>query len=39
MSLPLDLDLPRTFVAVVESGHLSNAALPAGRSQSAVSML
>ncbi|RUM22333.1 LysR family transcriptional regulator [Rhizobium vallis] len=36
--LPLDLDLPRTFVALVESGSLSNAGPPVGRSQSAVSM-
>ena len=38
MPLPLDLDLLRTFVAVVESGSLSNAAPLVGRSQSAVSM-
>lgn len=38
MSLPLDLDLLRTFVAVVESGSLSNAAPLVGRSQSAVTM-
>lgn len=35
---PLDLDLLRTFVAVVESGNFSNAAPRVGRSQSAVSM-
>ncbi|WP_246520019.1 LysR substrate-binding domain-containing protein [Ancylobacter lacus] len=35
---PLDLDLLRTFVAVVDSGTLSNAAPRVGRSQSAVSM-
>lgn len=38
MSQPLDLDLLRTFVAVVESGSFSNAAPLVGRSQSAVSM-
>ena len=38
MSLPLDLVLLRTFVAVIESGSLSNAAPLVGRSQSAVSM-
>ncbi|MDX8456805.1 LysR substrate-binding domain-containing protein [Mesorhizobium sp. VK9D] len=38
MSVPLDLELLRTFVAVVESGSLSNAAPLVGRSQSAVSM-
>ncbi|MBN8939215.1 MAG: LysR family transcriptional regulator [Rhizobiales bacterium] len=38
MALPLDLDLLRTFVAVVESGSFSNAAPRIGRSQSAVSM-
>ena len=38
MPAPLDLDLLKTFVAVVESGNLSNAALRVGRSQSAVSM-
>ena len=35
---PLDLDLLRTFVAVVDSGNFSNAAPRIGRSQSAVSM-
>ena len=35
---PLDLDLLRTFVAVVESGNFSSAAPRVGRSQSAVSM-
>lgn len=35
---PLDLDLLRTFVAVVESGNFSHAAPRIGRSQSAVSM-
>lgn len=35
---PLELDLLRTFVAVVESGSLSAAAPLVGRSQSAVSM-
>ncbi len=38
MTLPLDLDLLKTFVAVVESGSFSNAAPLVGRSQSAVSM-
>ncbi|MBS7538811.1 LysR substrate-binding domain-containing protein [Ancylobacter lacus] len=38
MPQPLDLDLLRTFVAVVESGSFSNAAPLVGRSQSAVSM-
>lgn len=38
MSRPLDLDLLRTFVAVIESGSLTNAAPLVGRSQSAVSM-
>ncbi|SEC20363.1 DNA-binding transcriptional regulator, LysR family [Rhizobiales bacterium GAS191] len=38
MSAPLDLDLLRSFVAVVESGSFSNAAPRIGRSQSAVSM-
>ncbi|WP_176085903.1 LysR substrate-binding domain-containing protein [Martelella sp. HB161492] len=38
MTAPLDLDLVKTFVAVVESGNLSSAALRIGRSQSAVSM-
>ena len=38
MSRPLDLDLLRTFVTVVESGSFSNAAPRVGRSQSAVSM-
>ncbi|MGO4451129.1 LysR substrate-binding domain-containing protein [Phyllobacterium sp. TAF24] len=38
MAAPLDLDLLRTFVAVVESGSLSAAAPRVGRSQSAVSM-
>jgi DNA-binding transcriptional LysR family regulator len=38
MAAPLDLNLLRTFVAVVESGSLSNAAPRIGRSQSAVSM-
>ena len=35
---PLDLDLLKTFVAVVESGNFSNAAPRVGRSQSAISM-
>lgn len=38
MTTPLDLNLLKTFVAVVESGSLSNAAPRVGRSQSAVSM-
>ncbi|RVA46536.1 LysR substrate-binding domain-containing protein, partial [Mesorhizobium sp. M7A.F.Ca.CA.004.11.1.1] len=38
MATPLDLNLLKTFVAVVESGSLSNAAPRVGRSQSAVSM-
>ncbi|HEY9213246.1 MAG TPA: LysR substrate-binding domain-containing protein [Ancylobacter sp.] len=38
MPQPLDLDLLKTFVAVVESGSFSNAAPLVGRSQSAVSM-
>lgn len=38
MAAPLDLNLLKTFVAVVESGSLSNAAPRIGRSQSAVSM-
>jgi DNA-binding transcriptional LysR family regulator len=38
MTAPLDLNLLKTFVAVVESGSLSNAAPRVGRSQSAVSM-
>ncbi|TPN82493.1 LysR family transcriptional regulator [Mesorhizobium sp. CU2] len=38
MASPLDLNLLKTFVAVVESGSLSNAAPRVGRSQSAVSM-
>jgi len=38
MAAPLDLNLLKTFVAVVESGSLSNAAPRVGRSQSAVSM-
>jgi DNA-binding transcriptional LysR family regulator len=38
MGAPLDLNLLKTFVAVVESGSLSNAAPRVGRSQSAVSM-
>lgn len=38
MAAPLDLDLLRTFVTVVESGSLSAAAPRVGRSQSAVSM-
>ena len=38
MATPLDLTLLKTFVAVVESGSLSNAAPRVGRSQSAVSM-
>ncbi|KRB30017.1 transcriptional regulator [Mesorhizobium sp. Root695] len=38
MAVPLDLNLLKTFVAVVESGSLSNAAPRVGRSQSAVSM-
>ena len=37
-SRPLDLDLLRTFVTVVECGNFSNAAPCVGRSQSAVSM-
>jgi DNA-binding transcriptional LysR family regulator len=35
---PLDLDLLKTFVAVVETGSLSKAGPRVGRSQSAVSM-
>lgn len=35
---PLDLDLLKTFVAVVETGNFSNAAPKVGRSQSAISM-
>lgn len=38
MAMPLDLDLLRTFVAVADSGSISNAALRVGRSQSAISM-
>jgi DNA-binding transcriptional LysR family regulator len=38
MPAPLDLNLLKTFVAVVESGSFSNAAPRVGRSQSAVSM-
>jgi DNA-binding transcriptional LysR family regulator len=38
MQYPLDLDLLRTFVAIVESGNFSNAAPRVGRSQSAISM-
>ncbi|MEZ2329286.1 LysR substrate-binding domain-containing protein [Mesorhizobium sp. RCC_202] len=38
MAAPLDLNLLKTFVAVVETGSLSNAAPRVGRSQSAVSM-
>lgn len=38
MSLPLDLDLLKTFVAIAEYGSFSNAAPRIGRSQSAVSM-
>jgi DNA-binding transcriptional LysR family regulator len=38
MTHPIDLDLLKTFVAVAESGSLSNAAPRVGRSQSAVSM-
>jgi DNA-binding transcriptional LysR family regulator len=38
MAAPLDLDLLRTFVIVVETGSLSAAAPRVGRSQSAVSM-
>jgi DNA-binding transcriptional LysR family regulator len=38
MAAPLDLNLLKTFVAVVESGSLSSAAPRVGRSQSAVSM-
>ncbi|QND51574.1 LysR family transcriptional regulator [Phyllobacterium sp. 628] len=38
MAAPLDLDLLRTFVTVVETGSLSAAAPRIGRSQSAVSM-
>ena len=38
MMNPLDIDLLRTFVAVVETGSFSNAAPRIGRSQSAVSM-
>lgn len=36
--MPLDLDLLKTFIAVVETGSFSNAAPRIGRSQSAVSM-
>lgn len=38
MPSPLDLDLLRTFVAIVESGSISHAAPRIGRSQSAISM-
>lgn len=38
MVLPIDLNLLRTFVAVVDSGSFSDAARLVGRSQSAVSM-
>lgn len=38
MVTPLDLDLLRTFIAVVETGSFSGAAPRIGRSQSAVSM-
>ncbi|AYM08910.1 LysR substrate-binding domain-containing protein [Agrobacterium tumefaciens] len=38
MPTPLDLDLLKSFVAVVETGSFSNAASRIGRSQSAVSM-
>ena len=38
MHYPLDLDLLKTFVAVVESGNFSSAAPRVGRSQSAISM-
>lgn len=38
MTNSLDIDLLRTFVAVVETGSFSNAAPRIGRSQSAVSM-
>lgn len=38
MAAPLDLDLLRTFVTVIETGSLSAAAPRVGRSQSAVSM-
>ena len=38
MAAPLDLNLLKTFVAVAETGSLSNAAPRVGRSQSAVSM-
>lgn len=38
MPAPLDLDLLRTFVTVVDTGSLSAAAPQIGRSQSAVSM-
>ncbi|MDF3831437.1 LysR substrate-binding domain-containing protein [Cupriavidus basilensis] len=38
MTHTLDLELLRTFVAVIESGNFSNAAPRVGRSQSAVSM-
>ncbi|WP_246299457.1 LysR family transcriptional regulator [Sinorhizobium psoraleae] len=38
MSLPLDSDLLRTFLAVADSGNLTKAADSVGRTQSAVSM-
>ncbi|HSI41155.1 MAG TPA: LysR substrate-binding domain-containing protein [Xanthobacteraceae bacterium] len=38
MAVPFDLDLLRTFVAVVECGGFSHAAPRIGRSQSALSM-
>lgn len=38
MPAPLDLDLLRSFVAVVEGGSISHAAPQIGRSQSAISM-
>ena len=38
MSLPLDSDLLRTFLAVADTGNLTKAADSVGRTQSAVSM-
>ncbi|WDZ75979.1 LysR family transcriptional regulator [Ensifer adhaerens] len=38
MSLPLDSDLLRTFLAVVDTGNVTRAANIVGRTQSAVSM-
>ena len=38
MSLPLDSELLRTFLAVVDTGNVTRAANIVGRTQSAVSM-